>query len=755
MEEARRIDLTYITERIITISCPSVCPEETYLQNLCEIILMLQSKHGHDYMFINLSEKNDTVTQMSLNILDTGWVDLLAPNLDQIFSICTLMENWLQKHPKHVLVLHCRGGKGRIGVLVASYIHLNNISASADISLDHFAMRRFYSDKLSPAMTPSQKRYAWMLGSMLKGRLSLCPSPTFLLCIVLLGLPKIRPDGGCCLFLKVYQSLQAVCTSAVYHVHAGQTDRLYFVLQPAQLLKGDVMVVCYDRNSQSGSRQVIFRLQFPTGIVHGHTLTFSKADLDCASEDPRFPEDGKVQLLLSDSPEKITGRELWQNGLSVTVDYDTLEPLVRRDSFSDSLQTELPRVLSHGNDNLHTKVKKRSSEEGALFSPTTSSPTFSDRAPSASSDSGLSITSQGRAAASAQKPGRDHGTQARKQVSGAELGLAQPPLEVMTDLPASSGGEAEMAGDDSGSGHVINGEILFSERETDILDDEDEVDNDASVPVLEMPNSSSICLSSENLPEAQESTQSEYNTHSWVQQQQMVDVRPEDGEERKAPPLIAPDTPPRGISSRDAVQRGLTTDDATHNTHNTHATHSSSLPCQDEELESLATDIDESIEQLNQLILDLDPTFIPVPTCCAPLSRSASLDTNGLSHKENTHLSGWRQQRQVSDVTDYPCLSSPGWKGGGAQSFRTYSPTISSSQHGHLYKSSSVDYRGQTPLMDGANVVPPTPAFPISPPTPYVKSFSEFSHLRGGNQWDQHSWTQGNTLFPKRQKLEK
>lgn len=50
MEDQRRIDLTYITERIITIFCPHGCPEETYLHNLQEIIPMLQSKHGHNYM---------------------------------------------------------------------------------------------------------------------------------------------------------------------------------------------------------------------------------------------------------------------------------------------------------------------------------------------------------------------------------------------------------------------------------------------------------------------------------------------------------------------------------------------------------------------------------------------------------------------------------------------------------------------------------------------------------------------------------
>lgn len=94
-------------------------------------------------------------------VLDTGWVNLLAPNLDQILSVCVTIENWLQTHPKHVLVLHCRvnftdssahtdifkliyvlqvqififsvcppqGEKGRLGVLVASYIHYSNMTA--------------------------------------------------------------------------------------------------------------------------------------------------------------------------------------------------------------------------------------------------------------------------------------------------------------------------------------------------------------------------------------------------------------------------------------------------------------------------------------------------------------------------------------------------------------------------------------------------------------------------------------------------
>lgn len=295
-------------------------------------------------------------------------------------------------------------------------------------------------------------------------------------------------------------------------------------------------------------------------------------------------------------------------------------------------------------------MRKKSSEEGALFPLSTSSPSCSDRAPSASSDSGLSVASQGQSAATHRGgAARDKCTQAGKLVSGVDLGWIAPPLlEVMTEL-AVGGKEGEMAGDESGLGLTMNGEASSSERETDILDDEDEADGVAA-PALDVQSSSSICsLSSGNLS----GTQTEYSTHSWVRQQQMVDVVTDtyldvDGGQRltrvrkeRPPPLVVPDTPPRGISSRAAVQRGLVDEEDTHSAdvQCVNTTHTS--PCHEEEdLASLNTDIDESIEQLNQLILDLDPTFVPVPTHCAPLSRSASLHTNGLSHKGNTHQSG-------------------------------------------------------------------------------------------------------------------
>ncbi|CDQ61503.1 unnamed protein product [Oncorhynchus mykiss] len=432
-----------------------------------------------------------------------------------------------------------------------------------------------------------------------------------------------------------------------------------------------------------------------------------------------------------------------------------------------------------------------------MFPQATSGPIPSDLALSASSDSGFPIASQWTGVITAVSPGRgpseDERTQQRRLLSGVGLEKPQPTLEDMTKLPASSNGEGKMDGDKEGSGQPVNEEALPSERETDILDD-DEFIPEAS-PALDRHSLASIgSLSSESLPEAQQlvqsgsgySTPSTYTTQSWVQQQQAVDA-PE-GEEQTdqgwdspvdTPPLIGPDTlsvpdmPNTGTSRREAVQRRVEggrspvqMDSDKHSTHTTYATHTTHVqhsphathtplpsgePCGQEELASLVTDMDESIEQLNRLILDLDPTFIPVPTRhpALPLSRSASLHTNGIrqtTNHANTSQSGWKH-RQASDVTDYPGFHSPGWSG--AQTFQNsliFRPNLLPSQHGRLYRME--DYEGQTPVTESCDIVPPTPAFPVSPPTPYVKSCPVVSYMRHSKgQWEMSRTSQDSRSF--------
>ncbi|GCC47373.1 hypothetical protein chiPu_0031450, partial [Chiloscyllium punctatum] len=50
MEENSDLDLTYITERIISVSYPRGAEEQSFRANLREVAQMLMSKHGENYL---------------------------------------------------------------------------------------------------------------------------------------------------------------------------------------------------------------------------------------------------------------------------------------------------------------------------------------------------------------------------------------------------------------------------------------------------------------------------------------------------------------------------------------------------------------------------------------------------------------------------------------------------------------------------------------------------------------------------------
>uniref|UniRef100_A0A3Q2YTJ3 Tensin 3 n=1 Tax=Hippocampus comes TaxID=109280 RepID=A0A3Q2YTJ3_HIPCM len=326
MEEGYELDLTYITERIIAVSFPRGCLEEIYAHNLKDVTRMLKSKHADNYLV------------SIMHTLETGWPDMHAPPLDKICTICKAMESWLNADPLHVVVIHCRGGKGRIGVVVSSFVHFTDVSASADQALDRFAMRKYYDDKVSALMTPSQKRYVWILNSLLSGSMKINASPLFLHCIILHGIPNFESSGVCRPYVKVYQGMQVVYSSGIYRIGPGHRGRICVTLEPAQLLKGDIMIKCYHKSEVSSEREVIFRLQFHTGALQGYKLMFDKEDMEAANKDSRFPEYGKVELVFSEGPEKIPGK--WHNGMDVTVDYNTADPLIRWDSYQNIRRVE-------------------------------------------------------------------------------------------------------------------------------------------------------------------------------------------------------------------------------------------------------------------------------------------------------------------------------------------------------------------------------------------------------------------------------
>ncbi|KAM3605152.1 uncharacterized protein V6R79_021456 [Siganus canaliculatus] len=843
MEEGYELDLTYITERIIAVSFPWSCSEEIYSHNLKDVTRMLKSKHADNYLIINLSEKRHDLSKMNPKTLDTGWPDMHAPPLDKICTICKAMESWLNADPLHVVVIHCRGGKGRIGVVISSFVHFTDVSASADQALDRFAMRKYHDDKVSALMTPSQKRYVWILNSLLSGSMKINASPLFLHCVILHGIPNFDATGVCRPYIKVYQGMQAVYSSGIYHIGPGHRDRVCITLEPAQLLKGDIMIKCFHKSDVTSEREVVFRLQFHTGAVQGYNLMFEKEDMEVANKDPRFADYGKVELVFSEGPEKIPGADRWQNGVDVIVDYNTADTLIRWDSYQNICDGEAPRSQGLSQDKGANKRSPNGGEatlgRGTRTTSATSSPDHSDHALSVSSDSGLSSTSLwadrptpvvSTTIKPNQGPSQQEKVQLKRLLSG--FGLDDPSAEEMDDRGTRVGIQQIVPAQVH-----INGDPRPRERETDILDDEVNTGHDLhsvdslgtlssschkssqnsllsdgfgspggedpqsqSHHLLHHPPHSAMeeyerayaenrrgCLNSRSNSVASSNPssvsvakqhvyrQGSYSTQSWVRQQQMVAAQqfiymPEVGNDAERYPGNKQGSvvPKADLPSDPQVPSQDMAADALRNTaqHNEQATlNNNNNNKRDEEFKSLTKDIDNSIDQLNQLIMDLDPTFVPVSNNSGSIKRNGGTHvtngsvpkcSNGINLRFNdTNAAPLKStqpaavqsaegrpavtrslSRQGSDVTDHPGFCSSGW--GGLEEYRgqrMYSPCVPPSQNHGLYRSDSTDYRAQAQDIDsgveaGSDVTPPTPAFPISPPTPYVKTMMEFSQLR-------------------------
>uniref|UniRef100_UPI0037E81584 tensin-1 isoform X9 n=1 Tax=Semicossyphus pulcher TaxID=241346 RepID=UPI0037E81584 len=405
LEENYELDLVYITERIISVSFPSSVEEQSYANNLREVASMLRSKHGHNYLLFNLSEKRYDISQLHPKVLDFGWPDHHAPALDKICSICKAMDTWLSADSHNVVVIHNKGNRGRTGVVVAAYMHYSNISASADQALDRFAMKRFYEDKVLPVGQPSQKRYVEYFSGLLSGHIKINNKPLFLHHVIMHGIPNFESKGGCRPFLKIYQAMQPVYTSGIYNVQGDSQTSICITIEPGLLLKGDILLKCYHKRYRSPCRDVIFRVQFHTCAVHDLGIVFGKNELDETFKDDRFPEYGKVEFIFSFGPEKIHGVDHLENGPSVSVDYNTQDSLIRWDSYENFNQScedttdEVIHTQGPLDGSLYAKVRKKESVEETVTAnglpPTAVEHALPavDHALSVSSDSGNSTAS--------------------------------------------------------------------------------------------------------------------------------------------------------------------------------------------------------------------------------------------------------------------------------------------------------------------------------------------------------------------------
>ncbi|XP_055913644.1 tensin-1 isoform X9 [Eupeodes corollae] len=301
----------YVTERILAYILPSAQNGNHFDANdqyEKEVIPMLEQKHGQNYKLFNLETCISVIT------------------LERICELCKHIDKWLGSGQEKVVVLQDREDCQRLGATIIAFLeylricasnyqtrHINlnedaqvqNTIARNWMNLDMFSMKKFLEGNIEPLRIPSYKRYIRYFSGLLSGQIKLNASPLHLNSISIESPPSFLQYNGVSSksewssFIKIYEGLQCVYTSDIHIIPITTRQFLY---QIGNLrLRGDILIRCYQIGSSGGSyesesKKLMFSVQFHTCAIKTNDVVFVKEDLDCAFDEPQFPNDCKVSF---------------------------------------------------------------------------------------------------------------------------------------------------------------------------------------------------------------------------------------------------------------------------------------------------------------------------------------------------------------------------------------------------------------------------------------------------------------------------
>ncbi|KAF3706559.1 Phosphatidylinositol 3,4,5-trisphosphate 3-phosphatase TPTE2 [Channa argus] len=170
------LDLTYVTDRVIAMSFPSSGKQSFYRNPIKEVVRFLDTKHEDHYKVYNMCSEKGYDPQLFHYRVERVFIDdHNVPSLDDFYDCAenslslrdmlkytASVREWMAAHPTNIIAIHCKGGKGRTGTMVCTWLIDSDQFESAQDSLEYFGERRTdksQSSKFQGVETPSQSRY--------------------------------------------------------------------------------------------------------------------------------------------------------------------------------------------------------------------------------------------------------------------------------------------------------------------------------------------------------------------------------------------------------------------------------------------------------------------------------------------------------------------------------------------------------------------------------------------------------------------
>ena len=155
------LDLSYITEKVIAMGFPSSGCESIYRNSLSDVKRFLYNEHGTYFKVYNLCMEANRI--YNKNIFSGAKVALFpfqdhqACPVKLMLEFCIDVSLFLLKNEKNVIVVHCKAGKGRTGIMICAYLLFSEIASNSTHAFSLYGERRSHS--LKGITVSSQKRY--------------------------------------------------------------------------------------------------------------------------------------------------------------------------------------------------------------------------------------------------------------------------------------------------------------------------------------------------------------------------------------------------------------------------------------------------------------------------------------------------------------------------------------------------------------------------------------------------------------------
>lgn len=157
-EDGFDLDLTYITPTLVAMAFPGTGTTAFYRNRAKDVRKFLEQRHGNRYRVINLCAEKDYDSSVFGGRVDSYPImDHNVPSLELMVDFCERAYTWQNTHEQNVLVLHCKAGKGRTGIMLCAYlIYTGRCSSVEEAVCMYNQARTLDGDGLT---IPSQLRY--------------------------------------------------------------------------------------------------------------------------------------------------------------------------------------------------------------------------------------------------------------------------------------------------------------------------------------------------------------------------------------------------------------------------------------------------------------------------------------------------------------------------------------------------------------------------------------------------------------------